>query len=321
MRFKHSVSVSINNFVNVFKLLLYKLAFGVVFFSIAYLILNLGLSTITKSAEFHTLKTEVFDFVNALFTGKTDVLQSFGADFREAFKNFSSVVAQNRGTIAGCLVGVGLVYLLSRFVGGLAVFAIGSSVNDKMSTFARTRFSHAFFKNIGKASLYQLIYVPVSFLYDALSLLACWFFFFYALTYALSLLPIWGFFTIIIAIFFSVTGMVCLQALKLTLISAWMPKIITDGLSVPAAFRQSIANRKEFGRRFVGFLMAVYCIVGINVFAAIFTVGSALLITIPLSYIFLLSMQFVNHYRATGKKYFVSLNTIRGGDAPENPEA
>ena len=56
-----------------------------------------------------------------------------------------------------------------------------------------------------------------------------------------------------------------------------------------------------------------------NVVAAIATLGSALLLTVPLSYIFLLSVQFVHYYQNAGKKYFVSLNKIVGKeDKPED---
>ena len=317
MRFKHSVSVTINNFSDVLKLLLYKLATGVVFCSIAYVILSLGLKSITGSGEYRALISEISSFINALFTGKTEVLQEFQSTIGDTFRNFMNIVSSHTGAIVGCLVGVGLVYLFSRFVNGLSTFAVGNSINDRMSAFARTRFSQAFFRGMGKAALYQLIYVPISFVYDALSVTACLLLFIHvpALLFPHRLL------TFLFGVSLCVTGIVCLQALKLTIISAWMPKIITDGLPVGAAFRASFTLRKEFGRRFVGFLMAVYCIIGINVFAAVFTVGSALLITVPMSSVFILSMQFVNHYRANGKKYFVSINTIRGGEEiPEEGE-
>ena len=115
------------------------------------------------------------------------------------------------------------------------------------------------------------------------------------------------------------TVIVCLQALKMTVISAWMPAMIADKKSAGAGLKNCFADGKGFGQRFAGFLVAVYAIVTVNVMCALATFGSALLLTVPFSFIFLLAMQFVNHYQATGRKYFVSLHTIEGpGDKPED---
>ena len=44
------------------------------------------------------------------------------------------------------------------------------------------------------------------------------------------------------------------------------------------------------------------------------TLGSGLFISVPLSYFFLLVMQFVNYYTDSGKKYFVTRDRIAEGD-------
>ena len=76
--------------------------------------------------------------------------------------------------------------------------------------------------------------------------------------------------------------------------------------------------RKNFGRRFASYLVLIYLIIIINVLAAVCTLGSMLLITISLSYIMMLSLQFVHYYEDTGKKYFVSYNKIE--NAGERPD-
>lgn len=309
MRFRHSFQIAIDDFVNTFKLLLYRLATTVIFASLAYVILSLGLASITKSAEAGALKDVVYNFFGALFSGKTAVLESFNADFSAALTAFLGVIDTQSATIVGCVVGICLLYLVSRFVNGLSVFAVGVVVNDRMDSYSRTSFSQAYFSRIGSSALYQVIYVPLCFVYDALMLLSCWFFFFYIP----SFLPSWGFFTVLIAISLTFTALACLEALKMTLISGWIPSIICDKMGAGKALAHSL-REKNFGVRFANYLATVYVIVIVNVVAAIATVGSALLLTVPFSYLLLLCMQFVHYYREHGKKYFVSLHRIAGDE-------
>lgn len=57
MRFRHAISISIDNFSAVFKLLLYRLVTAVIFFSLGYVILRYGLADITESAEAGAIKS------------------------------------------------------------------------------------------------------------------------------------------------------------------------------------------------------------------------------------------------------------------------
>ena len=315
MRFRNALRISVDNFSSVFKLLLYRLVTGLLFFSLIYVILKLSLSVVTESAELRELKDLIGIFFRSVATGDTERLHGIGDEFQTALKNILLMLGKHSGSIAGAIVGVCVIYLCSRFANGLAVFALGNTVNDRMSVFARTSFSTAYFKNIGQAMLYQIIYVPLAFVYDALSIALCWLLFFYIPSFfALPLLI-----SLIVALFSAMTVIVCLQALKMTVISAWMPAMIADKKSAGAGLKSCFADGKGFGQRFAGFLVAVSAIVTVNVMCALATFGSALLLTVPFSFIFLLAMQFVNHYQATGRKYFVSLHTIEGpGDKPED---
>ena len=51
MRFRNALRISVDNFSSVFKLLLYRLVTGLLFFSLIYVILKLSLSVVTESAE------------------------------------------------------------------------------------------------------------------------------------------------------------------------------------------------------------------------------------------------------------------------------
>ncbi|MDE6676851.1 MAG: hypothetical protein K2K12_03975 [Clostridia bacterium] len=314
MRFRNAMHITIDNFQNVFKLLLYYLVTGLLFGSLIYVILRLSLSTILESSQMSHVKDLIGEFFRALTSGNTEYLGNFQTNFEEAVKDLVHLVGNNGGAIAGAIAGVCIMYLLIRFVDGLAMFAVGSVINDRMSTFSRTPFSTAYFKNIGRAALYQLVYVPLCFLFDVLMGVACWFLFFYIP----SLIPGQGIISVLIALLFTFTAVACLEALKMTLISSWMPAMIADRKKMGAAMKYSFTCKKEFGRRFSAFLVTVYIIAAGNVVFALCTFGSALLITVPLSFIFLLSMQFVNYYNLNGRKFFITYNKIVGGD--EGPD-
>lgn len=320
MRFRHAFTITTDNFVETLKLLLYRLVSVAIFGSIAYVILKLGLSAITHSAEAEAFKSVLGNFFNALFTGETDVLKAFRETFKTTLSDLLVMIGSHSGSIVGCAVGLVAIYLLSRFVNGLAVFALGGVLSDRMRSYAHTKFSQSFFKNIGSAALYQVIYVPLGFVYDMIAALACWFFFFYAP----SLMPSWGVVTVIIAVSLTILAMVCFIAVKLALISAWMPAVIAGGVSVGKAFASSVKRGKGFGGRFVGFVTAIYAVVVVNLVAAFCTVGSSLLITVPASYVFVLAMQFVNYFRDENMRYFVTRRRIVGeeeeGFDPEPPE-
>ena len=223
MRFRNAFHITIDNFSSAFKLLLYRLIISVLTFSLVYVILELALSVIVTSAEVDWLIELGGEFFRALVSGDSGRLSTFQADFTAALTDVLMLIAENGGAIAGAVVGVCLIYLLSRFLNGLSHFAAASIMNDRMSAFSRTTFSEAFFRNLGSAALYEVIYVPLTFIYDALTLLACWFLFFYLP----SLFPSWGFLSVLIALSLTVAVYLCMQSLKLTLVSAWIPSILS----------------------------------------------------------------------------------------------
>lgn len=320
MRFKRSASITIDCFTEVFKLLVYRLVVGLIIMSLMYLILTLGLSFIVKSKEFAAFGDLIPDLLRALSASLTagdfTPLTEFQESLHGAVMDFASLLVANIGSIVGAIIGVVVVYIASRIVNGVAQFAVASSVHDHMDSCARTRFAVSYFRNLTKATLYELCYVPLAFVYDLLSALASWFLLFYLP----AIMPGFGVFSVLFALAFAMTLFLFLQALKLTAISSWMPAMIVDGKSVGSAMKAAFTEKEGFCRRFAGFLIACYLILFFNVGFAFFTVGSGLLVSIPASYFFLMVMQLVNYYEAQKKKYFVSKDVI--ADLPgEGPEA
>ena len=150
MRFRNAVHITVDNFSSAFKMFLYRLVVGVLTFSLVYVILQLSLSVIVGSAELQALKDLVGEFFRALFSGDSAYLAQFQENFNAALGDFLRLITQNGGAIAGAVVGVCLIYLLSRFLNGLCHFTAASIMNDRMGSFARTSFSAAFFQKSGQ---------------------------------------------------------------------------------------------------------------------------------------------------------------------------
>lgn len=310
MRFRNAFRLVVNNFSNVYKLLLFRIVTDLIFVGLSYVVITLGLHTIFGSAEAQRVVELFTEFFKSLTSGNTAFLSTFSEEFTKAIAALLTLMGNRIGSIVGSVIGVALLYLAARFFNGTALFAMGTILNDKMETYGNTRFSSAYFKNLTKATLYHVAYVPVAFVYDLIALLACWFFFFFTP----SFLPSWGFLTVFLGLSLSLLGFLCLQALKMTFVSAWIPAIVTDGKGVFSACRASFQSGKGFAGRFSSYLVASYLIVILNIVCGICTLGSALLLTVPASFLYILSLQFVNYYEDTDKKYFLSYRKISGAD-------
>ncbi len=313
MRFRNAFRLFLNNFKNTYLILLFQVVTFLVTSALAALILASGFNFLYESAEVAGLLTALEEVVASFFNSAT--FADFDVLFRgaiegvvSAFGDVLTLLSANLPSIILSVLGLLILYLVNRFLNGLALFAFGDILNDKMSQFSNTPFFVSFFKNIGAAALYQVVYVPVSFGFDLLSVALCYIIFFRAFFF----LPV------LVALFFSATFLICAQAVKLAFISDWMPGIIVDGKKLSKSMRDGFcAGKKSFAVKFSIYLMAIYCILAFNVLFALTSFFSSLLITVPASFIFVTCLQFVNYYTERGKRYFISYTNICDTKSPE----
>lgn len=301
MRFRNSTRLLMENFKSVYKILLYKLIIGIVTMALTSALLLPGLMEILESAQMDALVSYVKEFFDALIGGNSAFLTTFQKGFSERVSALAELVHSKMSQIIWSLVGVGVVYLLGRFLDTLGYFAVGSILNDRMATYGETPFSAAYVKNLGRASIYSIVYVPIVFLFDVVTVALCWVLAFYFIS----------FLNILFSLFFSVTLVVLCQSLKLTLTSMWLPAMASDHMSVGKAIRFGGRSlKKQWQKVFSTYIAAVYFVIIVNVVAAVCTFGSALLITVPASYFLFICIQFVNYYTVQGKKYFITYDRI-----------
>lgn len=310
MRFRNAFLVLLENFKNTYKILLYKLIVAVVCAALYFALIFPELNAIFSSTEWLALK-ENFTALAAAFlpTASADQFETLRQQLLEgtlpAF--FQMLLGQTTGILVRLTL-CALVYLLQRFVDTMCYFAVGSILNDRMRAYSDTPFSRAYLSNLSKSAKYSLLYVPVCFLFDILSIFIC--------------LMIFDFVPLLYTPFFCVSVIAVVQAVKFTYTSHWMPAVAVDGMSLRGAMRALLkTDKKQRPKMFATYLAAAFAVISVNVFALICTAGSALLLTVPASYLFLLCLQFVNYYTVTGKKYFITYDNIAKtssfGDAEE----
>ena len=312
MRFRNSILLLIENFKNVYRILLYKLIIMLIGVALTSALLVPGLIEIFESAQFTALADGVEQFLLAFVpadgTGETltaakDALLGENG----LLAQFVSYVAGKSTGIIWSVIGCAVVYLLQRFADTLCYFAIGGILNDKMGAYAESSFSSVYVSNLGKASIYSLIYVPLVFAFDLLM-------------WALVILVL-SYIPILIALFFAATIIVVCQALKLTFTSGWLPAMVVDNKQMKdVMFKRSDEEKRQSAKMFATYVTAVYLVIIVNVLATLFTFGSALLLTIPLSFFTFICIQFVNYYTLTGKKYFITFESIATNEARGDSE-
>ena len=306
MRFRNSIRLLTENFRQVFVQLLFKLIIVIIAIALCCAFLLPELNAFWKMEEMQALYEDGKLFIRAFLdfnaTGmnaaKDEMLGNGGS-----LSQVMSLVSTLRLEIVLTCVGIVLVYIIKRFAETISHFTLGSMLNDRMATYAETRFSSAFVANLGKATVYTLVYVPIVFLIDVALIAIAYF--------LVSKLPI------VAGLFCAVTLIVIGQALKLTLTGNWMPAMTTDGKRLRDALRPIKTEGKQFAKAFSMYIVTVYLVIIVNVVAAACTFGSALLITLPASYMLFICQHYVNYYTITGRKYFITyekieMNTDRG---------
>ena len=300
MRFRNGLRLLMENFKHVYNLLLSKLILSLVATAICCAFVLPELLELWRSAQVQGLVENLSGSLRVLLSADQNEMEALKESLMGPDGSFEQVVgllATMRLEIILTCLGCTVVYLLKRYVETICHFTTGSMLNDKMATYAETPYITAFVSNIGKASAYSAVYVPVVFLFDVVMIALAYIF--------LAVTPIF------VGLFGAMTIIVCCHALKMTITSRWLPAMTADNKPLKEALH--CADKQERRRNikaFSSYLVAVYFIVIINVAAAFCTFGSALILTVPASYFFLICLQYVNYYTLTGKKYFLSYEYI-----------
>lgn len=304
MKFRHSIIVFIDNFAVTYKQLLYRLVIWLIALGLYAAIITPYLNALTHSADFANLIEGVKMFFTSLIRGDSPNISLATDKIESAFGALINLVITNRANITWGVVGIVLVHAVEKFFSGLGNYATAAVINDKMALRANSPFLVTLIRNLKEACLYNLMYVPMSLIYDALCGIIIYVFVFKLL----ALIPV---FNLLIQIFLFITATVFTIAVKMTFTSDWLPSLIRGKMGQKKAFLYTFDRRKKNTFNVLSnFIILVLMIFALNVGAVVFTFGAGALITIPSSYVLLVTFEFVNYYDREELKYFIDKNTI-----------
>ncbi len=304
MKFKHTFHVFVDNFSLIYKHLLYGIIVVAIGVGLSCAVILPTINNIMGTAQYSSLTESIEALWADVSNLNTELLHDDLTVFRTAIKDFLRMLGTDKaGILWLCFALLIVVYLIFKFLIGLGNYTTGALINDKMTLQANSPFIVTMIKNLGKASLYNAIYVPVSFVFDVLSTVFIWALFFRWLR----------FIPILAKIFLFTTLLIGLITVKMTFTVNWLPSLIHGKQNN----RKAIANNflrsgNGIASVFSNFLVIIFVILGLNVAAIMFTFGAGLLITVPASFVMLISFEFVTYYDANGLKYFISGGVVVG---------
>lgn len=304
MKFKHTFHVFVDNFAVTYKQLLYRLVIALIGIGITAAILTPFIRALTGSPDYISLTEAVKSFLKNLVEGKPDSVGAATEKIKQSFSALMNLISENSANIVWGVVGVIAVNLVKNFFAGLGNYATAAVINDKMALHANSPFLITLIRNLKEASLYNLMYVPLSFLYDA----ACVSVLYLLIFKLVALIPI---VYLPIQVFLFVTLIVIAISIKMTMTTDWLPALIRGKMGQGKAFVYTFDRRRKRTLNVLSnFVILVLIIFALNVGAILCTFGVAGLITIPSSYVILLSFEFVNYYDREELKYFIDKKTI-----------
>lgn len=317
MIFKNAFNLLIDGFKLNFKLLLYKVITALITLALGAALLYPSLNALFGSAPFRELTTLIGDFFKALISGDTGFLSTFTDTLQGKVSALLAYIQENTPNVVLFFLALALVTLIGRFLDGIGNFVVGCLVDDRMSSYADTGFCGSFVSNLGKAALWQVIYVPLTFLYDLVMIAICYVFFLVLLS-IISVAIIASFAALMLSVILLLAG----QAVKLTLLNDMAPALVSDKMRLGAALKKGFTyEKKRFGGLFSTYFITCVLILCINVLCGVASVGAALVVTVPMSYLMLTGIQYVSYYTHNRKKYFLAENNIvvpRGEKSDEN---
>lgn len=183
-----------------------------------------------------------------------------------------------------------------RFFVGLYELPLISVLEASMSNNARIGFMGSFISRLGISCRFTLCKMIYTIAYDIIL---------YAILYAA-----FGLFSVpglgILAPFIIMMLFILLNAFRYSVISMWAPAVIVGKMPIFAAFGFSVVRGfKNFYSVFSSFLVAWILIVALNLLLGIFTFGAGLLLTVPVSMLFLSILDMTLYYGKNSKRYYV----------------
>jgi hypothetical protein len=186
--------------------------------------------------------------------------------------------------------------IIARFVLGLHEVPLAVCATNYVSANASIGFIGRFFAEIGVSIKYSLTKIIYNILFDI--------FFIAAILLAAHML-ILAQVDLLLPILVCVL-LVFMLALRYAISCCWAGEIVNNHTSARQAFRSNLKLvGSKFGRVYLTYFAAVIILLVVNLGLALITYGIALIVTLPLSLIFITMLNTMVYYNLTQKKYYL----------------
>jgi hypothetical protein len=291
MRIKNAFKILISNSSVIYKSTFFKLITCSIIALISYFVVAKDIGYLLHSEEVLNLWEAIRLTASKFFAGN-----GFDKELvPTAFDGVLAMLRLNALDIFIALLKICLFLFLLNLIERMANYAIGMLSNAYMTALTKYSMVAVLFANLGKAFLYSIIIVPIVMLFDGVVLVLG----VLIAVYGLRLISI---FAIILSIMFVIIALSC----KYTLLTRFLPYAVSDELPIGKAFKSCFKKREGFLHMIGNYAFVIMITFYLNVSVAVFTMGVGLIITLPLTSVFITLVGFVDHYQLSSKRYYVS---------------
>ena len=295
MRLINAFKIAVNNYVLVFKNLLYKAIVLALFATVLGLILKVRFKPLIE--QFQPVLAEVKKILPALTDG---TLTEQASALKTALLGFVEYLSGNVGSLVTTVFIVVLFFYLYRFVSTVSDAVLTILIYDYMSSLSHMGYLTTLAENFKKIIVYQLIETLVSLIWDFL-IGAVGYFLFLGLMKAEPVL----------SVFFTGTLFVLAFSVKQTCMSQVRAQMLIVGEKTVASFRNGFRlTRKNFLRMMSTYFTTSVVFLYLGVTVSLFTLGIGDIIFLPFSSLFLVCLKQVDYFVNNKKKYFIDYDTI-----------
>lgn len=302
MKFKHTFHVFVDNFSITYKQLLYRTIIIIISLSIGTTCLYPFVHGLISSETLTALVKNIQNFINSFLSGEVSNLKQISDDIKVTFGQFVLLLRTRMTQIVLSGVLILLLYIIEKWFAGLGNYTTAALINDKMAFRATSPFVGTMISHLKEAAIYNAIYVPLSILYDLVICIMLGVVVYFMLD---------GVQWFIISVFIFTLIMVIALAVKMTFTTDWLPALIRGKMKQKQAIVYSFSRKgKNTINILSNYFVLILIILAANVTACISTFGVGLLITIPASYVTILSFEMVIYYDREHIRYFLDKDTI-----------
>lgn len=302
MKFKHAFHVLVDNFSVTYKQLLYRLVILVVALGIGWGLLTPFIRDFINSEALNNLISGVQNFIQNLLKGNIEELSDISEKINTAYEQLLSLIQTKASELVLTALLLFVLLIVEKWFTGLGNYTTAVIVNDKMSLRTTSPFMRTLISHFKEAAIYNLMYVPLSVLYDAIvaaGLFAVLFFMLHGIKF------------FFISVFLFALIMVLAIAVKMTFTSDWLPALVRGKMGIKKSFVYTFSRKnKNTFNVFSNFVVIIILILAVNIMATLFTFGVGLLLSFPASFVILISFEMVNFYDREELRYFIDKKTI-----------